>query len=158
MKYYGYTQYSPPAELGIDKMFWKKAFEPSRFGNVDAYCFAKYADGIPSGELLHSYSSQMYGYASRIRTGGPLGMGNMLVVFPLLITDKISQELYTYLKNYCPKHFAAAEFPSVLDLSSGNLYYYELTPVWGAFYYDSYRRDSYNLFSPTAWNNVSEKC
>jgi hypothetical protein len=99
----------------------------------------------------------VYDYSLKIRQGGPLGIGSMLVVFPLLITDNITPDLYVFLKNYCPKHFAAAEFPSVLDLATGSLYYYELTPVWGAFYYDGYRRDSFSLFSPLSWKKVSEK-
>ena len=157
MKYYGYTQYSPPAELNADRMFWKRSFNASKFGNVDTYCFAKYVKENADGALLQSFSMQTFDYSYKIRQGGPLGLGNMLVVFPLLITEKISTELYAFLKNYCPKHFAAAEFPSTLDLASGSLYHYELTPVWGAFYYDGYRRDSYNLFSPQSWKNVSDK-
>jgi hypothetical protein len=99
----------------------------------------------------------MYGHASKHRAGMPLGFGAMLVVFPLIITDKISNEAYNAVMQYCPKHFAAAEFPSIFDLSTEYLYYYDKTPVWGMAYYDGYRRDTYKYFSPASWRNVAVK-
>ncbi len=85
------------------------------------------------------------------RTGAPLGFGANLVVYPMLIVDNISRELSEFIKNYCPKHFGSAEFPSVLDFTTQYLYYYERTPVWGYAFYSGYRREAYQLYSPVAW-------
>ena len=52
---------------------------------------------------------------------------------------------------------SAVEFPSVLDHETGFLYYFENTPVWGAFYYSSHRKDCYKYFSPKSWESVSNQ-
>jgi hypothetical protein len=80
----------------------------------------------------------------------------MLQVFPLLITVNVTTEAANYIKNsYCPKHFAASEFPSIIDLNTGYLYYYASTPVWGWAYYNKYRTDSFSFFSPEAWKKAA---
>ncbi len=151
MQYYKFAQVTIEDNLQVEKIYKRSRFETIKFGTVDTYCFVKCSLENAAGDLLGSYSSQSFEFAAKHRTGRPLGMGAMLIVYPLLITKNISQELYTYLKNYCPKHMAAAEFPSVLDVATGYLYYYELTPVWGSAYYNGYRKESYSLYSPKAW-------
>ena len=59
------------------------------------------------------------------------GLGAMLLTYPLAVISQISAELANETRNYCTKHFGAAEFPSVLDLSTRDLYFYPTTPVWG---------------------------
>ena len=82
----------------------------------------------------------------------------MLQVFPFIITENIFAELANFMKStYCPKHFGAAEFPSVIDLSTNYVYYYTTTPLWGYAYYSGFRRDSYNFFSLKAWEEVNQK-
>ena len=87
----------------------------------------------------------------------PLGFGAMLVVYPLIIVENINQELANCIAQYCPKHFAAAEFPSAFDLVHTNLYYYPSTPIWGAAYYSTYRKETYKYFSPKAWAAVNNQ-
>ena len=110
-----------------------------------------------TGQELRVFSEKMYTLANRHRTGMPLGFGAMMVVYPLIITENLSSELAGYLNQYCPKHFAAAEFPSALDLSTGYLYCYPNTPIWGYAYYATYRRESYTYFSPKSWEEVSKQ-
>lgn len=157
MQYYGFAAVSIENNLQVERSYKRNKFETSKFGTVDTYCFVKCSIENASGNVLGAYSSQAFELAAKHRTGRPLGMGAMLIVYPLLVTKNISQELYTYLKNYCPKHMAAAEFPSVLDIATEYLYYYELTPVWGSAYYNGYRKETYRLFSPKAWAEFKVK-
>lgn len=157
MQYFGFSAVTIENNLQVEKIYKRSKFETSKFGTVDTYCFVKSTIENATGEMLGSYSSQAFELAARHRTGRPLGMGAMLIVYPLLITKNITQELYTYLKNYCPKHMAAAEFPSVLDTATEYLYYYELTPVWGLAYYNGYRKETYSLYSPKAWTEFKVK-
>jgi len=156
MAYYRFEELKIHKEAGADHVFKNSEVKPSKFGRVDTYCCIKYFNEITPDKMI-AFSTNMFNLASRHRDGLPLGFGAMLQVFPVIITDKISNEVYQAILNYCPKHFAAAEFPSVLDLSTGFLYYYKNTPIWGYAYYDGYRRDSYNYFCPKAWNEFNEK-
>lgn len=156
MQYFGCSSLNPHPESGTDLVFHKSENQLSKFGKVDSYIFIKHFSAVDANTLVQ-YSTKMYGHASKHRAGMPLGFGAMLVVFPLIITDKISNEAYNAVMQYCPKHFAAAEFPSIFDLSTEYLYYYDKTPVWGMAYYDGYRRDTYKYFSPASWRELAVK-
>ena len=156
MKYYNFEELNVFSETDCDMVFKRNKFQASKFGKVDTYCCIKFIKGNATGDELKVYSQKMFTLANKHRTGTPLGFGASLVVYPLLITDNITLELSQFIKIYCPKHFAAAEFPSVLDLSTGIVYYYEYTPLWGYAYYNGYRRESYALFSPLSWEQVSK--
>lgn len=155
MAYYGFEEIKVHAEAGTDLVFKKSEVKASKFGKVDEYCCIKYFKEINAEEFC-AYSTKMFDLSMKHRSGTALGFGAMLQVFPLIITGQISNDVYQKVMNYCPKHFAAAEFPSVLDLSTGYLYYYNETPMWGYAYYDGYRRDSYRYFSPKAWQKAAE--
>lgn len=150
MKHYSFSEITVHKEAGADKVFVRSRFEASKFGKVDTYCCVKSFDS-PTPADLTTFSSKMYDLANKHRKGAPLGFGAMMVAYPLIITENIPAEFAAAIKEYCPKHFASAEFPSILDLITNYLYYYENTPVWGYAYYANYRRESYNFFCPNAW-------
>ncbi|HJY64224.1 MAG TPA: hypothetical protein VJ455_08710 [Ignavibacteria bacterium] len=157
LQYYGFEPLNVHSESGADKVFRRSRVEATKFGKVDFYICSKY---IPNATpaLMGEFSTKMFTLANRHRSGAPLGFGATLQVFPHIITENITNELAEYVKSsYCPKHFAASEFPSVVDLNTGYVYYYQTTPIWGYAYYGGYRRDSYNFFSPDAWKSVSNK-
>jgi hypothetical protein len=156
MAYYKFKSLTFHSELGIDRVFKKSGFQSTKFGKVDTFVIVKFF-GNQNVESLKTYSDSMFSFALRARSGGaPLGFGAMMVVYPLIVLENITQEQFTFINNYCPKHFAAAEFPSIIDLKTGSLYYYPSTPLWGALYYSGYRSESYNLFSPKSWNEISK--
>jgi hypothetical protein len=158
LKYYGFEPITVHADAGVDKVFRRSRVEATKFGKVDAYVCVKYMHEGATGDEMKTFSEKMFDLASRHRAGGiPLGFGAMMVVYPLLVTDNISNELAAFINTYCPKHFAAAEFPSVLDLSSGHLYFYSKTPIWGYAYYSGYRREVYSMFSPKSWEQTAGK-
>ncbi len=155
MTYFGFDSVTVHADAGIDRVFKRSRFEATKFGNVDVYCCVEFFEKIDA-ESFKTFSSRMFDLAMKHRKGNPVGLGAMLIVYPLIITENIPEEVYLETKRYCPKHFAANEFPCVFDLAAGNLYYYEQTPVWGSAYYSGIRRDAYNFFSPKAWETISK--
>jgi len=157
MCHYGFEQIKVHESAGLERVFKRGRVEAARFGKVDIYCCVKSLPANATAHAFESFSEQMFNMASRHRSGAPLGFGGMLVVYPLLITENISSELAGFIKEYCPKHFAATEFPSVIDLNTGFVYYYEKTPAWGAFYYAAFRQETYQFFSPLSWKEVSSK-
>lgn len=152
LQFYGYANLNvnSASNSDVDKVFTKKEDVLTRFGTVYSYCCIKYMKEA-SGNDLRIFSGKMFNMASRHRTGLPLGLGAMLVVYPLIITENISPELAEFAKSFCPKHYAATEFPSVLDLNTEYLYYYPKTPVWGYAYYASFRKDVLRFYSPQSW-------
>jgi hypothetical protein len=157
MTYWSFERNELPEGLDVDRMFYRGRVEGTKFGKVDTYAFVKAVPDNIDVNYANTYSRGLFNYAMRIRTGAPLGFGAMLVVYPMLIVDNISSELYNWIQNYCPKHFAAAEFPSILNLSSGDIYYYPKTPIWGALYYSDYRNQTLQCFSPKKWTELSGK-
>lgn len=155
LNYYGFTELNVNEAAGTDKVYKRSRVEATKFGNVDFYICAKYIPEVTS-QLACDYSAKMFSLANRHRTGMPLGFGAMMQVFPLIITENLSGETANFIKSYyCPKHFAAIEFPSIIDVNSGYVYYYATTPLWGYAYYGGYRRDAFNFFSPEAWKKIS---
>ncbi len=156
LKYYGFENLNVHADAGADSVFKRSRVEAIKFGKVDFYiCTKNIPDAAP--ESVQEFSSKMFNLANRHRSGAPLGFGATIQVFPLIITENITNELANFIKSvYCPKHFAASEFPSVIDLNTGYVYFYQTTPVWGYAYYGGYRRDSYNFFSPEAWKAIAK--
>lgn len=155
MQYWAFEKQTPQHELGIDAMYYRGRLEGTKFGMVDTYAFIKHVPDNINPDWATAYSNNLFEHASRIRTGAPLGFGAMLVVYPVMIVNNISGELYQWTQNYCPKHFAAAEFPSILAMSTSDLYYYPKTPIWGALYYSDYRNQSQQCFSPKKWAEIS---
>ncbi len=165
MKYFGFEPYSggsltPTLSKGeggndFDRMYHKKVTEITRFGNLDSYAIVKVFEENVTPETFKEFSVKSFEYASKIRKGAPLGMGAMLVVFPLVVLEKIPQDVYTFLKSYCQKHWASVEFPCILDVETLNLYYYENTPLWGALYYPTHRKDAFTFFSPKSWQSIA---
>ncbi|MCI0448955.1 MAG: hypothetical protein L0Y79_04100 [Chlorobi bacterium] len=157
LKYYGFEELTVNPEAGADKVYKRSRVEAAKFGKVDFYIAVKHIPNA-SSERVREYSSKMHSLAMRHRIGPPLGFGAMLQVFPLIITENITAEPANFIKSsYCPKHFGAAEFPSVVVLNTGYVYYCTSTPLWGYAYYGGFRRDSYNFFSPKAWEELSKK-
>jgi len=155
MAYWAFEKQPPAVGLDVDRLFYRGRVEGAKLGKVDTYAFVKHVPDNIDGNWARTYSNNLFEYAARIRTGPPLGFGAMLAVYPVLIVNNISTELYNWIQNYAPKHFAAAEFPSILNLASQDLYYYPKTPVWGALYYSDYRNQSQQCFSPKKWTAIS---
>ena len=156
LKYYGFEPVNVHADAGADKVFKRSRAQASKFGMVDTYCCIKYMHEGATGDEMKAFSAKMFELCSRHRSGAPLGFGAMLVVYPLIITENFSNELAAFLRTYSSKHFAAAEFPSAIDLATGSLYYYENTPFWGYLYYSGFRKEVYSLYSPRSWEEAAK--
>ena len=155
MGYFGLAPVSIEKNWLFDVSYARDKVDASKFGKVNTFCFIKYADEIYDFRKLELFSSECFNYAMKIRKGNPLGFGGMLVVYPCLIVDCVSKDLADFIKKYVNKHFAASEFPSLLDISTGDIYFNQRTPIWGALYYEGFRKESRNLFSPKSWSLIA---
>lgn len=155
MHYFGFLPLGVESNWLFDKSFKRDRVETTKFGKVNCISFVKYQNEPFTPAKFEQFSKESFNYAYKIRQGNPLGFGGMLVVYSCLIVEKATQEQIDFLGRYVNKHFAANEFPSLVELSTGDLYCYPKTPVWGALYYDGYRKESRDFFSPKAWQRIS---
>lgn len=129
-----------------DRGFHRKEISLSKFGKVDTYIFIRnFAEPIKFDEIK-LYSTKVFEYAKKLRTGLPLGFGGSLVVYPLIIGNMKSENDIRLFEKYVPKHWAAVEFPVIASLSLTTLHYYSGTPMWGAAYYKGLRNEVEELF------------
>jgi len=157
MSYFGFSSMGVEPNWLFDKSYKRDKVEASKFGKVNTYCFVKYAKEPFDSAKLQQFSSQSFDYAMKYRQGMPLGLGGSLVVYPCLIVDKISKEHTEFLGSYLRKHYSAFEFPGILDISTGIVYCYSKTPMWGALYYSGFRKEIGELYSPVLWNRIAGK-
>lgn len=157
MIYFGFEKLSVEKNWLFDVAYFKSQVEMSKFGTDKTYAFIKTYENVPVSKTFETFSEECYKYSLTIHKGAPLGMGTHLTVYPLALVNGITNELAEFIKSYCNKHFASVEFPGVLDLKTNYLYYYPVTPVWGALYYAGYRNNFYNYFSPLAWKKIGNQ-
>ncbi len=157
MTYFGFTNLNIESNWLFDKCFRRDRVEASKFGKVNCFVFAKYQNEYYTPAKFEQYSREAFKYAMKLRHSSSSGFGIMLVVYPCLIVEKATQEQIDFLGRYVNKHVAASEFPSLVELSTGDLYCYPRTPMWGALYYDGFRRESRDFFSPKAWHRISNQ-
>jgi hypothetical protein len=155
MQYFGFSTLGVESNWLFDKAYGRDRVEATKFGKVNCFSFVKYQNEPYTPAKFEQFSKESFNYGSKIRQGNPLGLGGMLVVYPCLIVEKATQEQINFLGRYVNKHFASNEFPSLVELSTGDLYCYPRTPMWGALYYDGYRKESRDYFSPKAWQRIS---
>jgi len=71
----------------------------------------------------------------------PPGLFGSVWSFAVAITENLDQMTAQSIRSVAPpKHMSAAEIPAAYDTVTGNLYYFEGTPVWGGAYFDGFRR------------------
>ena len=117
-------------------------FEISKLGMAETfYTFAE----IPNLtiDVLRQFSNASFRFAKTNKTVPlPCGLFEAVFCFAVAITAHLNQETAEYVRQVAPpKHASAFELPVIFDLVSGELYYFEKTPLWGGAYYAGFRRE-----------------
>lgn len=157
MNYYGFTKMEIQQGFEVDRFFRKSGSEASKIGLTDRYCFIKHVPDNTTAQFARSYSSALYTYAYQHKQTLGRFFRSMMMVFPVLVVDKASGELVNFIRTYQINKFKSVEFPCIVELSTGNIFYYEKTPLWGALYYNGFRQDAYKFFSPKAWHHIASR-
>jgi hypothetical protein len=156
MPYFGFSNLGTESNWLFDKCYQRNRVEATKFSKVNCYCFAKYQDEHFTKDKFEQFSRESFNYAMKIRQGNPIGLFGSLIVYPCLVVEKATQEQIDFLGGYLNKHYSAFEFPCLVELFTGDLYCYPRTPMWGALYYDGFRKESRDYFSPKAWKRISD--
>lgn len=127
----------------------RKQVKLSRFGIVETVVAVSDVRSQPGPDQLRTFGADIVRSALDGKSRLPRGLGSSLVVYPVLVTDGISDELRRFASSYTPKHWSILEFPVVVEPGTGSLVLVEKTPAWGAAYYRKTRREAQELLTPT---------
>jgi len=120
----------------------RSRFEISKFGIAEYFfTFAEIPNLNVGG--LQAFSGASFQFAKANKSSGlPDGFFTATFCFAVAITMNIPAEFAQYIYSTPPiKHWSAFEMPVVFDLANGGLYYFTGTPLWGAAYYNGFRRE-----------------
>ena len=120
----------------------RSRFEVSKFGMAETFFTFAEIPNVQSG-VLQSYSSLSFQFANNNKsTPLPNGFFVAIFCFAVAITEGLDPHLALSICDTAPtKHWSAFEIPIVFDLATGDLCYFQKTPVWGAAYYAGFRRE-----------------
>jgi hypothetical protein len=135
-------RYQPKGYLYVVR---RSGFEISKFGMVDRFFTFAEIERL-EWATLWSFSRTSFDLAnSNKSTPLPNGFFQTLFCFPVILTQNFDPGLAQQVRqNSPPKHWAAQEMPVVVDVATGDLAYFESTPLWGAAYFAGMRREIEN--------------
>jgi hypothetical protein len=120
----------------------RSRFELSKFGMAENFfTFAEIPNLSPA--VLQQFSGASFQFANKNKDFPlPNGLFDAVFCYAVAMTENLLPETMEFIRNTAPiKHWAAFELPVAIDLTSGNLVYFEKTPLWGAAYYSGFRRE-----------------
>jgi len=132
----GYTPIQIPE---ADKAFYRSEFRLVT-ATTEHYCIFRYFNETLTPDKVRSTSEQGFRHAEELKTG------TNLRCYPVIVTDNVPSNVRDFIRSYNPKHFSAIEFPVIVELASGELYYYTGTPLYGFAVYGGIRNNAENLF------------
>ena len=131
--------------MGYKYAAHRSRFEISKFGMAETFfTFAEIENVQPQTLQVYAATSFQLGKNNK---SAPLPNGFFMSVFcyAVAITEGLEPQMAEWIRNTVPvKHWAAFEIPIVFDLRSGELCYFQKTPIWGAAYYAGFRREIEN--------------
>lgn len=119
----------------------RSRFEISKFGMAET--FFVFGDvPVLTPEALTSFSDAAYRYAIQSKVVPlPCGFFESVWCFAVAITSGLHPQAAEWVRTTTPpKHWSSGEMRVVFDVSTGQLAYFDQTPMWGAAYYAGFRR------------------
>jgi hypothetical protein len=118
----------------------RSRFDLSKFGYSEEFFVFGEFDRL-SAKAFRAFSADAFRYAKRHRVNPlPCGLFESVWCFAIAMVEEVGDAaLESVRQDEPPKHWGAAEVPVVYDRESGELFYFEGTPLWGAFYHAAHR-------------------
>lgn len=138
----GFTEHSAvPSEAGAEVAWHKRNFQLTKFGMVDTFIIPRQFDEHTLNQnAVSDFGSGCFSFSTSHKFFMPRGLFSALVVHPLVVVESTGPAVKEFItEEYNPKHWSATEFPALYELSTGELYRYTETPLWGAAYYSGLR-------------------
>ncbi len=135
-------------DVAFDVVANKEGFELTKFGNAVYVYFLARRPSL-SVEELTDFSAACHRHALENRRSKlPLGFFNSVFTYPFFCCEAVTEETARFAEQYRPSHWSAQEFPTVVNLSTGETHNFQKTPIWGAAYYRRSREIAAELTGP----------
>ena len=98
------------------------------------------ATGPLSAEHIAGETARMFQEAGELDPSAlPRGFQKARNVIAFYSADRVDSDAQVFCGQNQPMRFAAQYFPVALDRSTGQTYYFQGTPLWGAVYFSKFR-------------------
>jgi hypothetical protein len=144
----GYSQWAGShPEMDEAAVFHRRKAEFSKLSLVDSFYAVKHQEQVHPNDFV-TFSEAVIGMALEHKSWAPRGFGGIAVGHAVMVTTKPGPDLVEMATTYVPKHWAATEFPVLVDLGQRKLHHYGGTQLWGAAYYRGFRMAVEKLLTP----------
>jgi hypothetical protein len=143
----GFEKLEPPAVLGLDRFLRRKRFELAKVGQITTICGVKALPEAATAAYLKDFSKAVFDFATSKKGILARNAFQQLLVYPVLIAPAIDAGLEAFLDSYWNKHWMAYEYPVVVSLGTRQLLLHKSTPVWGAAFHASFKKEAESLFA-----------
>jgi len=143
----GFEKLEPPAVLGLDRFLRRKRFELAKVGQITTICGVKALPETATAAYVKDFSKAVFDFATSKKGILARNAFQQLLVYPVLIAPAIDAGLEAFLDSYWNKHWMAYEYPVVVSLGTRQLLLHKSTPVWGAAFHASFKKEAESLFA-----------
>jgi hypothetical protein len=118
----------------------RSRFEITKFGMSETF-FVFGNVPVISPESMAAFSDAAYRFAIQSKTVPlPCGFFESVWCFAVAVTAGLHPQAAEWIRaTEPPKHWGSGEMRVVFDVTTGQLAYFDRTPVWGAAYYAGFR-------------------
>jgi hypothetical protein len=143
----GFEKVEPPAVLSLDRWMRRKRFELAKVGMITTVCGIKTLTETATSAYVQNFSKSVFDFACSNKGFLARNAFQQLLVYPVLVAPAYDADVETFLNSYWHKHWMAYEYPVVVSLSARQLAMHRSTPVWGAAFHGSFKREAESLFA-----------
>ncbi len=143
----GFEKLEVPSLLGLDRWMRRKRFELAKTGVITTFCGIKLMNAPTNAGAVRSFSESVFGFALSKKGFLARNAFQQLLVYPVLIAPSLEADVEAFLDSYWNKHYMAYEYPVAVSLAARQLAMHRPTPVWGAVFHGSFRREAESLFA-----------
>ena len=143
----GFEKLEPPAVLGLDRFLRRKRFELAKVGMITTICGVKALPEAATAAYVKDFSKAVFDFATSKKGFLARNAFQQLLVYPVLVAPAVDACVEAFLDSYWNKHWMAYEYPVVVSLGTRQLLLHKSTPVWGAIFHASFKKEAESLFA-----------
>jgi hypothetical protein len=116
-------------------------FELTKFGFSETFFIFGDFDRLTT-EACRAFSADAFRCAKEHKTIYlPCGLFESVWCYAVAMAGEVGEPTLASVRNDTPPlHWASAEIPVIYDRTSGELFYFQQTPLWGSAYYAGFRK------------------
>jgi len=143
----GFEKVETPALLDLERWMRRKRFELAKVGMVTTFCGVKVLNETATAAYLKDFSKSVFDFAVSNKGFLARNAFQQLLVYPVLVAPSYHADVETFLNSYWNKHWMAYEYPVVVSVSTRQAAMHRSTPLWGAAFHGSFKREAEILFA-----------